>query len=225
MIFPFLLFCYCWAASLSGVKWKKTKLKKNILHDPTVFFHSCCIYPLWILCDCTVLYVSITGNYTVLYVCREIHTLTHAKMQTNPPIQYSNLLIRMHSHWPCVEYLCTVVRFLFALWQCISKAEYMNYSLNFYFFYTVMSALYELMLCLCFKWSYEVQIYPKRKNLLNIVEKSSLFKVRMCKMSSWLFLRPKSNFWWPPFAKKNCDLCIFITFCIVLSYYFFVQCF
>lgn len=46
-------------------------------------FQSCCIYPLWIRCDCTVLYRTITGNYMVLCVCQGLHTLTHTYKNKN----------------------------------------------------------------------------------------------------------------------------------------------
>lgn len=68
LYWSFLLsFCYCWTASF----WEKTSCMIQQC------FQSCCIYPLWICCDCTVLYLSITGNYMVLYVCQGLHTLTN----------------------------------------------------------------------------------------------------------------------------------------------------
>lgn len=45
-------------------------------------FQSCCIYPLWIHCECTVLYLTITGIYMVLRVCR--WQLTHIKYTQSP---------------------------------------------------------------------------------------------------------------------------------------------
>lgn len=80
---------------------------------------SCCMYPLWILCDCTVLYLSITGNYMVLYVCQVLHTLTNTH---TVPVQYHT---RLHSHWLCIEYICM---FSIALWRCISEEEDLNCS-------------------------------------------------------------------------------------------------
>lgn len=71
-----LSFCCCWPASF------RTKTSCMIQQC----FQNCCIYPLWILCDCTVLYLSITGNYTVLYVCQGPHTHSHRESLINSPI-------------------------------------------------------------------------------------------------------------------------------------------
>lgn len=59
-------------------------------------FQSCCIYPLWILCDCTVLYLSITGNYMVLYVCQGLYAHSHTLTNTHRiPYNQSNIV----SNW------------------------------------------------------------------------------------------------------------------------------
>lgn len=84
LIFPFvvLLLLYC-------IFWEKTSCMIQ------QYFQSCCIYPLWICCDCTVLYRTISGNYMVLCVCQGLHTLTHTYKQTHThrvPNNQSNIV-------------------------------------------------------------------------------------------------------------------------------------
>lgn len=79
---------------------------------------------LWICCDCTVLYLTITGNNMVLCVCPGLHTFTHTHRHAhNPwfPVLYCKELIQMHSHRLCLQYLWIVNSFFLILWQCISE--------------------------------------------------------------------------------------------------------
>lgn len=69
-----LIFC-CFITAWEGGRKKTTCMTRQC-------FQSCCIYPLWIHCDCTVLYLTITGIYMVLRVCR--WQLTHIKYTQSP---------------------------------------------------------------------------------------------------------------------------------------------
>lgn len=143
-------FCYCWTASF----WEKTSCMIQQC------FQSCCIYALWILCDCTVLYLSITGNYMVLYVCHGLHTLRHSQTHRIPYNQ-SNIV----TNWfkctltglvlsTCV--LCTVFHYSVTMhpWKGISELlskQVLRVFLSFFFIYINRSALNELLSSFCLK--------------------------------------------------------------------------
>lgn len=97
----------CLAAFLSSGK------KKRIVHDlavfPKLFFFSSffCKYPLWLHCDCKVLFIP--GIFMVLCVCQGLHMLSHTNAHSPcKSVWFCKELIQMHSDWPCTESLCIV---------------------------------------------------------------------------------------------------------------------
>lgn len=98
----------CDCTELSFCRFVAVELQrfgKNILHDPTVFPEL-----LYIPCEyfATVQYCTYLLLSTTWYcISDKGHTYSNT---ANPfsPVQYCDRLNQLHSHWPCIEYLCIV---------------------------------------------------------------------------------------------------------------------
>ena len=132
------------------------------------------------------LYLIYYCNYTVLYVCPGLHTLTDT--HRIPSNYHCNRLIQMHSHWPCT--LCVVYSFFplacdnasakRGIFELFCKKVVINL---FYFLHVRVQTLAGFFLSEIL----QPQVPKFSKNdlillLLEQVTSSSLFKVRMCKL-------------------------------------------